>query len=455
MAIQPVGTLTKELFQDAYYTFISSDASAASGTLTVDSIRDIAVNNILFLGELGEEKSEIIKTHSSTAPSGTTITLASNTVFAHPAGTKVYVIDYDQIEVSHATTTTGSKTSLSTIDIDADSLETMYKDSTYTSGYYFVRYYNSITATYSSYSDPIPYAGFAYNAVRSIKDRALDQLGEKIGDSITDAWLNETLWEGRREVDNMLPKWSFRFKKQYRATSIVPGTYTVSLPTDVRNPRSRNNILAVRIGKDLTSIKNCDINEIYDYYRGVAHTTLNGAVSAVDTTITLTHSGDFDDSGTIWVAAQSVSGTSDAVAYTANSLSTNVISGVTGIATGGFATGSDVWQDVSFGTPSYYTVDPENKKLMFDCPFEDDLGGESVYMDYYSTLPEYDSDADELDEPEPDMFVYWLKWKIKSKKANGNLDAEKDDDYRRYKEGIQKLVAKEMSDQTIYFSIDE
>jgi len=455
MAIQPVGTLTKELFEDTYYTFINTDASAASGTLTVDSIRDIAINNVLFIGELGEEKSEIIKTHAATAPSGSTVTLASNTVFAHPAGTKVYIIDYDQLEVSHAATVAGVKSVLSTIDIDADSLETYYKDSSQTSGYYFIRYYNSISATYSSYSDPIPYVGFSYKAVRSIKDRALTQLGEKIGDIITDAWLNEVLWEGRREFDNALPRWSFRFKKQYRLTSIVPGTYTITLPTDLRDPYSNKNILAVRVGKDLDDVDYCDSNDLYDYYRGVAHTTLNGAVSDSDVTIVLSHSGDFDDSGTIDVAAQSVSGTIDSVTYTANTLSTNTLSGVTGIVAGGFVTATDVWQYANFGTPAYYTVDAENKKLVFDCPFEDDLAGESVYSDYFSTLPEYDSDADELDEPEPDMFVYWLKWKIKSKKSNGNLDAEKDDDFRRWKESQERLITKETINQTIYFTIDE
>ena len=82
MAIQPVATNNKELFEDTYYTFLTSDSSSAASTLTVDSIRDIAVNNILFIGELGEEKSEIIKTHAATAPSGATVTLASSTVFA-------------------------------------------------------------------------------------------------------------------------------------------------------------------------------------------------------------------------------------------------------------------------------------------------------------------------------------------------------------------------------------
>ena len=119
------------------------------------------------IGELGNEQTEIIKTHSSTAPTGSTITLASNLVFSHLQGAKVYIIDYDQIEFSHADTEAGTKTVLSTENIEADSIQTIYKDSTESAGYYFVRYKNSIDSSYSDYSDPIPYEGFGANTVNT------------------------------------------------------------------------------------------------------------------------------------------------------------------------------------------------------------------------------------------------------------------------------------------------
>jgi hypothetical protein len=149
----------------SYDTYVTSQATAGAGTLTVKSIINFAINQVILIGNLGGEGSEIIKTHASTAPTGTTVTLASNLVFTHPIYTKIQVMAYDQVEFSKAATTTGAKTVLSTMGITAGSLETVYQDTSATSGYYFYRFKNSITTTYSDYSDPIPYDGFDDNTV--------------------------------------------------------------------------------------------------------------------------------------------------------------------------------------------------------------------------------------------------------------------------------------------------
>jgi Na+(H+)/acetate symporter ActP len=65
-------------------------------------------------------------------------------------------------------------------------------------------------------------------------------------------------------------------------------------------------------------------------------------VTDADITIVLTESGDFDAEGDIYVASPSISGTIDTIAYTGNTLSTNTLTGVTGIATGGHASGTQV-----------------------------------------------------------------------------------------------------------------
>lgn len=455
MAITPIGSINKELFTNAYVTYLTSDSVSNSATLTVDSIRDIAINNVLFIGKLGEEKSEIIKTHTSTAPTASVVTLLSNTTFYHPRGTSIYVIDYDQIEISHSATTTGSKSVLATIDIDPDNLETVYKDSTQTSGYYFIRYKNSITSTYSVYSDPIPYAGYGDNTVRAIKDRALEQLGEKIGDVISDEFLNNSLWEARRELDNSMDRWSWRIIRDYPLTQVIPGINTATLPTDLRSPSTNKNILMLSIGKDKSKIDYCDVNTMNQYFQGVAQTTLNGVVSDTDVTIVLTSSGDFDSSGNIDVAASSVSGTIDTITYTGNTLASNTLTGVTGIATGGHATLTKVWQNANFGRPDYYTIDAQNGNIVFNMPFDDDDAGENIYIDYYKTLPVYDSDADTLDEPEYDLFVNYLKWKIKSKKSNGRLSPKDDPDYQEWQLRKQNLITKEYLGQQVFMVPDD
>jgi hypothetical protein len=446
-------TSNKDLTADKKNTFLTTDIASGGSTLTVQSIVGFTTNLPLCIGDIGEENSEIVQTHAATSPSGTTITLSANLTFSHNRGTKVYIVYWNQIEISWSETTTGSKAVLDTIAIQSDQNETIYTDTAKTSGYYFVRFKNSIDTTYSDYSDPISYSGYGANTVFSIKKRALDDLGEKIdGVIITDEWLNESLWEGRRELDNeeSIGKWSFRIKRNYNAGSIIPGTFQLTLPTNLRKPTTAENILSIRIGEDGQELDYEDIVRFNRNYKGIKHTTLNGAVLAADTSIILTDSGDFDESGSIYVAGDSVDDTIDTIAYTANAETTNTISGVTGIQTGGHATGKDVWQNISFGLPTTFTIDGENKKAEFDIPFDDDYAGENIYMDYYSSLPVYDSDADELDEPQYDLFIDFLKWKIKYRKSNGKLEATKDSDFLLWEKKKKSFIAKEQLGQDIY-----
>ncbi len=144
--------------------------------------------------------------------------------------------------------------------------------------------------------------------------------------------------------------------------------------------------------------------------------------------------------------------TNDDVAYTANNVSTNTLSGVTGIASAGHASGRDVWQQVTFGVPSAYTIN--NGSIYFDVPFADSLAGQNIYMDYYQTLTAITQDSDLLDEPFYDLYVPYLKYKIKSLKANGALSAAEDSDYLMFQQGFSALVAQEVSGQDVSFVPD-
>ena len=431
-------------------TFLSADEAIAQTTLSVISGRNFTANEYVLVGNLGEETAEIRKVSSQT----NTTLVVDALVFTHSRGTKIQFIPYNQITVSRSTDAGDNYTPLSAIDIRPDSSETyIQRTSDASTDYYKYRFYNSTTTLYSAYSDEVIATGFADNSVWSIKKRALTQLGEKIGDVISDEFLNEALWEGRRELDQDkgISKWSFRIKRNANVGDIIPGTYQLTLPTDLRKPNTNENILSIRIGQDSRPLTYEDIIRFNRHYQGVHHTTLDGAVADTDTEINLTDSGDFDESGAISVAAVSVATTIDSIVYTANTEASQQLSGVTGIQTGGHTSGRDVWQDASFGLPTGYTIDGENKKAEFDIPFDDDYAGENIYMDYYTVLPVYDSDADVLDEPEYDLFVNWLKWKIKYKKSNGKLNPTKDGDYLEWSKRKADLISKEKLGQDIYF----
>jgi len=441
---------------DTKLSFLTADCTAADSTLTVESIIGFEIDQILLIGELGHENSEIIKTHAATDPSGTTITLVSGTTFNHNRGTKVYLLDWDQFEIFHDATVLPTAAAFATISAQVDQKETIYKDTTYTDGYYFTRLKNSITSVVSDYSDPIPFGGYADNSVAKLKEKALNDLGEKRSEDLTDEWLNSTLWEARRELDQdeSVSRWSFRIKNNANIGSIIPGTYTFDLPTDLRRPETNQHILSLRVGENSQSLEYQDINTFNSNYYNIKHTTLNGAVLFGAVTITLTDSGDFDESGSIYIAGASVSDTIDTVAYTANSESTNVLSGVTGVQAAGHATGKDVWQQANFGLPGAYTVDAENGQLKFDIPFDDDYAGENIYMDYYTKLPVYNSDADILDEPEYDLFINYLKWKIKYKQSGGKIKQQEDPDYLDWVVKKKAFINKERLGQEIYFTPD-
>lgn len=135
-------------------TYLTADIAAASGTLTVANINRFGINQNLIINPFGET-AEFVKTHASTAPSGSTITLAANTSFAHYTGEKVYLVSFNQIELAHTTTLTGTKTALTTsvanglVALEADNAILAYPEPEYNSGYYFGRYVNNIGATWT------------------------------------------------------------------------------------------------------------------------------------------------------------------------------------------------------------------------------------------------------------------------------------------------------------------
>jgi hypothetical protein len=169
------------------------------------------------------------------------------------------------------------------------------------------------------------------------------------------------------------------------------------------------------------------------------------------TSITLTNSHDFDPAGSITVAGNNVGEGTMIVAYTANDKTTNTLSGVTGV-TRAISASTDAWQRAVYGLPTAYTID--NGVISFDVPLMTTWDGQNAKIDYYRTLTAIDSDADVFDEPFYDLFVPWLKYKIKYLKANGKIDKTKDPDYLEWQEGCLRVIMQETNGQRINFIPD-
>lgn len=439
-------------------SFLEADVASGASTLTANGTF-FSANQYIILGQPGQEKTEILKINSV---NNTTFVTTTNTVFSHNRGDIITFIEYNQIVPERSTTISGSYSALSTIDINPQVAETyLQRTGDATTDAYQFRFYNATSGLYSGYSDPTLASGYDDNTVFAIKQRALSQLGEKVGDLITDNFLNDALNEGRRIVDmgtaivdgiqQRVLRWSFRTKFNTDIGSIIPGTYSVSAPTDLRDRNTYKNILGLRLGRSNWPCVYQDQRRFRQNYLNVGHTTLNGAILSGATSIILTSSGDFDASGSIVLAAQSISALKDTVAYTTNTLATNTLGTVTGVGANA-ASGTDVWQEATFGMPTAYTIDAG--VIYFDVPFDDTYAGENIWSDYYQALQAVNSDADVLDEPFYDLYVPYLKYKIKALKSNGSLKPTEDGDYLLFQQGLSELVSQEVSGQNVNFVPD-
>jgi hypothetical protein len=342
-----------------------------------------------------------------------------------------------------------------TIDIRLDSQETYYA---HTSGastdYYRAKFYNSASTNSSSASDGIIATGFVDGTAGQIIRSALISLGEKIdGEVLTKEFLFQALHEGREEMDANpnVERWSFRTIFDYDFGDIIPGRYTVAVPTDLREPDTYKNILSMRLGRSNSPLDPVDKTTLNSYYQGIAHSTLNGSITSASTSIILASSGDFDESGSVDIAAESISGTIDNAAYTTNTESSATLGTVTSIADS-HSSGRDVWQGASFGLPTAYSVD--NGTITFSQPFADEFAGENIKGDYYAKLTRADSDGDALDEPwASTVYIPYLRWRIRKRK-DPTLVQDTDSDWKEYVTKSTAQANKEFSGQNIRFSYD-
>lgn len=439
-------------------SFLEADVAAGATSISANGTF-FSANQYIIIGQPGQEKSEIVKINN---PSSTTITLLSALVFSHNRGDLVTLIQYNQIEPQRSTDGGVSYTPLTIIDINPQVSETyLQRTGDATTDYYKYRFYNSTSTLYSGYSDATIASGYDDNSVFAIKQRALSQLGEKVNDLITDNFLNDSLNEGRRIVDmgtatvegvqQRVLRWSFRTKFNTDIGGIIPGTWSVTAPTDLRDRNTYKNILGLRLGRSNWPCVYQDQRRFRQNYLNVGHTTLNGSILSGAVSMVLTSSGDFDASGDVVLAAQDISSTKDTASYTTNTLATNTLGTVTGVSANA-TSGTDVWQQATFGMPTAYTID--NGIIYFDVPFDDEYAGENIYLDYYQTLTPVNSDSDVIDEPFYDLYVPYLKFKIKSLKSNGALKPTDDGDYLLFQQGFSELVSQEVSGQNVNFTPD-
>jgi len=165
---------------DLEKSYLLNPYSVGATSILVKNSDRIAANDRIMLGEMGQEKTEVV-TVSAVAGDGNTLTVGA-TVFSHSADDPVYRLRFDQVKFYRSTTgSSGTYSLLSTqaLDVDNADLQTFYDDTTGLSTYYYkTTVYHSISTVESAFSDPIAGGGWRREQVGHIIDEILQEVGD-------------------------------------------------------------------------------------------------------------------------------------------------------------------------------------------------------------------------------------------------------------------------------------
>lgn len=179
----------------------------AGTVLTVKGVdaNQFADNDWLIVGEIGTPNAEVLQINAAVTD-GTSITVdqggAGGARFAHSADEPVYRIDYNYLQLYRSATENGAKTTLATVEIQPQSYESGYEDKLNTTGYGFVRFYNTFTGALSPYSDAIPYQGQSARSLAKMISKIRTLCDEKDDDFISDSEINAAINDKQRDILN-------------------------------------------------------------------------------------------------------------------------------------------------------------------------------------------------------------------------------------------------------------
>lgn len=180
-------TLLNPETSDLEKSYLNASYSAGVTSIVVKNSDRFEVNSRIMIGEMGQEKTEVV-TVSAVAGDGQTLTIGA-TVYSHEADAPVYKLRFDKARFYRSTTTsTGTYTLLATVDLDVDNanLSTLYEDDQGLSSYYYkMTVYHSISTLESAFSDPIGGAGWRRDQVGNIIDEILQEVSDTNEQHIT------------------------------------------------------------------------------------------------------------------------------------------------------------------------------------------------------------------------------------------------------------------------------
>lgn len=393
-------------------TFLTASIAAAGTAGTVKDNDGLADNDFLVFGYPGDSKSEEIDINGAVTR-GTSITVTNTLKFGHEIDTPVTRVQERQIRIMGAATLTGSQTAVggSPFSITWSKGSTRCKVTTTEYAYYFAEFYDA-SAVYGEQSDGALNTGLADNTVERMTLDALDLTNESINDNITRDYLIRQLNNWQDDITNRRD-WSFEMVDEETITSTTNANkYALTgLTSTIKHPDSNKSVVVARFA-DLP-LTWMDWHTYLDTQRNKKQTTVSSAITAADTSCTLTDTYEFAETGTIVVGA-------DSATYTANAESTGILTGVPATGTGAFASshsvGDIVWQGVSPGKPTKYTI--YNGNLYCEIPVSSTEAGKKFKLSFYEKIDRLTDYTDVTSIPFYNIAQYYLASRIEYKKGN-------------------------------------
>lgn len=427
------------------FSYLSEPGTAGDAQIFLQDYTAFADNQILLIEDFGSESAEIVTVNGTPTVNGGAITDAV-LVRSHPAGAKVYILDYDQVELSRAATATGSKTTLTTtlgsglVALQPDIKIQVYNETEYTSGFYFARYKHSISGVFSGYTDALTYGGWDKNTAGYMIDRALRDIGETLSEKVTRADCYEWMSSCLKLIQGKLKRWPERNSHNAAIGQIQRGDNTTAMPSDIYDSKTNKSIIALRVGnkQKLQYLSPVDFDTQMD---DVNTTQVTTQAVAAQTTLEIDNSYDFDDSGSVDVY---ISNTKYTLTYTGvtRSATAGILTGIPASGTGSITVtipvDTNVWQNAVEGIPAWFTV---RNGAIETWPLADGSNDNSnLYGDYNKVCTSVDSDGDVIDLARADCVQHYLVFRIKMKaRNNGSIDLT-DGHYLMYKECLNDSI---------------
>lgn len=394
-------------------SFLTANLSATGTAVTVKNNAGFNQYDVLLFDVYGSDSAEIKKVNAAVT-AGSAITSTAVT-FSHGISTPIAKMLFNQIEISGAATTTGSKTVIATVDINVSCPSTDYIVSGTTYAYYFARFYNSLALVpyYGSYTDAVAAAGFDAKNVSFIRRLAFANTDQDYAGKFTDiGWTYDQIYLCELDVLKEKDHWSELAVDNYDIGNVTVGMPSVALPSDIHDRNTNKSILGLRIGTR-EGMEYVDRPDFERMMEGTAYSTTSATINISDTTVTLTDSRDFDDAGYINLAGTTYG-------YTTNTRATGVLSGFTAFSAL-IASGTDAWSNITFGEPRQFTV--SDGTAYFDTPPSSDWTGRNIYIDYLRGASRPTSDgASVLFADYPQLYISWIEMAIKKRRATGELE---------------------------------